>query len=150
MVAVPATPQPIDILLVEDDPGDALLTREAFADHKLRNRLIVFGDGRKALEYLHRRGPYAQAGRPGLILLDLNLPGLDGRDLLARLAADPDLGAIPVVVLTNSLAEGDIWRARRLAAADYVCKPVDFARLVAVVKRIENLAFTFVRVPAEV
>jgi CheY-like chemotaxis protein len=150
MVADPATPKPIDILLIEDDPGDALLTREAFADHKLRNRVVVFGDGRKALEYLRRQGPYAGVGSPDLILLDLNLPGLDGRELLALLAADPDLRDIPVVVLTNSLAESDIWRARQLATADYVVKPVDFARLVDVVKRIESLAFTFVRVPSEV
>jgi CheY-like chemotaxis protein len=150
MVADPAIPKAIDILLIEDDPGDALLTREAFADHKLWNRLVVFGDGRRALEYLRRQGRYAAAGSPDLILLDLNLPGLDGRELLALLAADPELRDIPVVVLTNSLAENDIWRARALQAADYVVKPVDFARLVDVVKRIESLAFTFVRVPSEV
>jgi CheY-like chemotaxis protein len=147
-VADPAAGAPIDILLIEDDPGDILLTREAFADHKLRNRLVVFGDGRRALTYLRRQGPYADAVAPDLILLDLNLPGLDGRALLTMISAEPALSDIPVVVLTNSLAERDILRARQLRVADYVCKPVDFARLVEVVKHIEGLAFTVVRVSA--
>jgi CheY-like chemotaxis protein len=140
--------RPIDILLVEDDPGDTLLTREAFTEHKLRNRLVVFSDGRRALSYLRREIPYADAPRPDLILLDLNLPGLDGRELLTMLTADPVLRHIPVVVLTNSVAELDILRARQMRVADYVCKPVDFARLVDVVKHVEGLAFTVVRVPA--
>jgi CheY-like chemotaxis protein len=135
---------PIDIMLIEDDPSDVYLTREAFADYKLRNRLIVFGNGRHALDYL--RGRYPGSSLPDLILLDLNLPGLDGRDLLAELAADPLLGAIPVVILTGSRAEADILRARRLRVADFVVKPVDFGRLVDVVKRVEGLAFTVVRV----
>ena len=143
-----AVPEPIVILLVEDDPGDVLLTREAFADHKLRNELVVFGNGRHALDYLRRAGPYADVALPDLILLDLNLPGLDGRDLLTQLTADPVLCTIPVVVLTNSLAERDILRARRLRVVDYVAKPVDFARLAEVVKQVEGLAFTVVRVPA--
>jgi CheY-like chemotaxis protein len=145
-----AVTKPIDILLVEDDTGDALLTRAAFADHKLRNRLVVLGDGREALDYLRRAGPYADVVLPDLILLDLNLPdlnlsGLDGSDLLAQ---DPELHTIPVVVLTHSLAEQDLLRARRLSAAGYVCRPLDFARLVEVVQRIEGLGFTVVRVPA--
>jgi CheY-like chemotaxis protein len=147
-VADPVVAEPIDILLIEDDPGDIMLTREAFADHKLRNRLVVYSDGRQALRYLRREGP--DSSLPDLILLDLNLPGLDGRDLLTQLSADPVLSAIPVVVLTNSLAEQDILRARRLRVADYVCKPVDFARLVDVVKHIESLAFTIVRNPTPV
>jgi CheY-like chemotaxis protein len=142
-----AVTRPIDILLIEDDPGDIMLTREAFTDHKLRNRLVVFGDGRQALAYLRREGAHADAARPDLILLDLNLPGLDGRDLLTALTTEPALSDIPVVVLTNSLAERDILRARQLQVADYVCKPVDFARLVDVVKRIESLAITVVRIP---
>lgn len=137
---------PIDILLIEDDPGDVLLTREAFADHKVRNRLTVCGDGREALAYLRRRGPYAGVPLPDLILLDLSLPGLDGRELLAEIARDPELRDIPVVILTNSLAERDILRARQLRAADYVSKPVDFYRLVEVVKRIERLALVVIRV----
>jgi CheY-like chemotaxis protein len=140
--------RPIDILLIEDDPGDVLLTREAFADHKVRNRLIVFGNGRAALSYLRRQAPYAEVSVPDLILLDLNLPGLDGRELLAELAADPELCTIPVVVLTNSLAERDLLRARELQVSDYVSKPVDFGRLVEIVKRIEWLGFSVVRVTA--
>jgi CheY-like chemotaxis protein len=147
-VADQTATEPIDILLIEDDPGDTMLTREAFAEHKLRNRLVVFADGRQALAYLRREGPYADATLPDLILLDLNLPGLDGRDLLAHLAADAVLNDIPVVVLTNSLAERDILRARELRVADYVCKPVDFRRLVEVVKRLDRLAFTVVRIAA--
>jgi CheY-like chemotaxis protein len=142
-----AVTRPIDILLIEDDPGDILLTREAFADHKLRNRLVVFGDGRQALAYLRQQGALVDATQPDLILLDLNLPGLDGRDLLAELTADPALSDIPVVVLTNSLAERDILRARQLRVTDYVCKPVDFTRLLDVVKRVESLAITVVRIP---
>jgi CheY-like chemotaxis protein len=133
---------PIRILLIEDDPGDVLLTREAFADHKVRNDLVVIGDGRAALAHLRGDAP-----RPDLILLDLNLPGLDGRDLLSVISVDPGLRDIPVVVLTNSLVERDILRARQLRVADYVCKPVDFPRLVEVVQRVEEFAFTFVRVP---
>ncbi|GAA0794546.1 response regulator [Spirilliplanes yamanashiensis] len=138
---------PIEILLIEDDPGDVLLTREAFDDHKLRNRLVVFGDGREALCYLQRRAPYADATPPDLILLDLNLPGLDGRELLAALAADPLLARIPVVVLTNSLAERDILRSRALRVTDYVAKPVDFYRLIEVVQRVEQFALSVVREP---
>ena len=137
---------PIDILLIEDDPGDVLLTREAFADNKVRNRLTVCGNGREALAYLRRRGPHADATLPDLILLDLSLPVLDGRDLLAEIARDPGLRDIPVVILTNSLAERDILQARQLRAADYVSKPVDFCRLVDVVKRIERLALVVVKV----
>jgi CheY-like chemotaxis protein len=133
---------PIRILLIEDDPGDVLLTREAFADHKLRNDLEVIGDGRAALAHLRGGAPL-----PDLILLDLNLPGLDGRDLLTAISEDPALRDIPVVVLTNSLVERDILRARQLRAVDYVCKPVDFLRLVEVVQRVEHFAFTFVKVP---
>jgi CheY-like chemotaxis protein len=139
---------PIDIMLIEDDPSDIYLTREAFADYKLRNRLIVFSNGRHALDYLRGRGPYPGGALPDLILLDLNLPGLDGWGLLSELTADPLLSAIPVVILTGSRAEADILRARRLRVADFVVKPVDFARLVDVVKRVEGLAFTVVRVPS--
>ena len=138
-------PDPIEILLVEDDRGDVLLTRAAFDDHKLHNRLTVLSDGREALAYLRRAGRYAGAVRPDLILLDLNLPGLDGRALLTELAADPELRDIPVVVMTGSLAERDILRARRLKVADYVCKPVDFARLLEVVQRFDQFALTVVK-----
>jgi CheY-like chemotaxis protein len=147
-VADPAVTEPIEILLIEDDPGDVLLTREALAEHKVRNELVVFADGREALRYLRRVGPYAGARLPDLILLDLNLPGLDGRDLLDELATDPEFAEVAVVVLTNSLAERDILRARQLQVADYVAKPVDFFRLVDVVKRVERFALTVIKIPA--
>jgi CheY-like chemotaxis protein len=137
---------PIEILLVEDDPGDILLTREAFADHKVHNRLVVLSDGREALAYLRRQGRHAGATLPDLILLDLNLPGMDGRDLLTALDADPEVSGIPVVVLTNSLAERDILRARQLRVVDYVCKPLDFLRLVEVVQRLEQFALAVVKI----
>jgi CheY-like chemotaxis protein len=142
-----AVTAPIDIILIEDDPGDVWLTREAFAEHKLRNRLLVHGDGAEALLYL-RECSASGAALPDLILLDLNLPGLDGREVLTELTGDPRLSGIPIVVLTNSLAERDILRARQLRVADYVCKPLDFDRLVDVVKAVEGLAFTVVRVPS--
>jgi CheY-like chemotaxis protein len=135
-----AVGKPIDILLVEDDAGEVLLTREAFLDFKLGNRLVVLGDGREAWHYLHEN-----ATLPGLILLDLNLPGIDGRDLLEYIADDPTLRHIPVVVLTSSIAERDILRARRLRVADYIIKPVDFQRIVEVVRHIEQLGFSVVR-----
>ncbi|GAA2379487.1 response regulator [Dactylosporangium salmoneum] len=128
---------PIEILLVEDDPGDVLITREAFADHKLSNRLTVCSDGADALRLLRREGPYAAAPRPDIILLDLNLPGVDGRTVLAEVRADPDLSRIPVVVLTASTAEEDYLRSHRLMVDTYIAKPVDFAGLMHVVRRIE-------------
>ncbi|GAA1756310.1 response regulator [Luedemannella helvata] len=140
--------EPIDILLVEDDPVEVLLAREAFEDFKLRNHVVALGDGRAALAYLNRTGPYRDVRLPGLILLDLNLPGLDGRELLERLAADPVLAAIPVVVLTSSLAERDILRARRLRVTDYMIKPVDFHRIVDVVRHVEQLGFAVLRTAA--
>jgi CheY-like chemotaxis protein len=136
----------IEILLVEDDLGDVLLTREAFAEHKLHNRLTTIGDGRQALAYLRREGGYREAARPDLILLDLNLPGLDGRGLLATIRHDDELARIPVMVLTNSLVERDILRARQLDATDYVVKPVDFQRLVEVVRRTAEFGFLVLRV----
>ena len=137
--------EPIDILLVEDDPADVLLAREAFEDFKLRNHIVVLGDGRAALAYLRRTGPHLDARLPGLILLDLNLPGIDGRELLEHLAADPELAAIPVVVLTSSLAERDILRARQLRVTDYMIKPVDFHRIAEVVRHVEQLGFSVLR-----
>jgi CheY-like chemotaxis protein len=126
----------IEILLVEDDPGDVLITREAFADHKLRNRLTVCYDGVDALRLLRRQGRYAAAPRPDIILLDLNLPGLDGRAVLEAVHADPELNRIPVVILTSSTAEEDFLRSNRLRVDTYIRKPVDFAGLMQVVRRI--------------
>ncbi len=140
--------RPIDVLLVEDDPGDVMLTREAFADNKLHNRLFVVNDGVSALEFLRREGQWGDVPRPDLILLDLNLPRMDGRELLAVLKTDEALCSIPVVVLTTSEAEEDIMRSYQLHANAYVTKPVDFERFISVVRQIDNFFVTVVRLPS--
>ncbi|KOX27516.1 chemotaxis protein CheY [Saccharothrix sp. NRRL B-16348] len=137
----------IDVLLVEDDPGDALMTQEAFEHHKIRNQLHVVRDGVEALEFLRRQGPYEDAPRPGLILLDLNLPKMDGREVLAEIKADETLRPIPVVVLTTSEAEEDILRSYNLHANAYVTKPVDFDRFIEVVRQIDDFFVTVVKLP---
>ncbi|MDG6108433.1 response regulator [Dactylosporangium aurantiacum] len=129
---------PIEILLVEDDPGDVLITREAFAEHKVSNRLTVCTDGADALRFLRREGAYVGAARPDIVLLDLNLPGIDGRAVLAAIHADPALNDIPVVVLTSSRTEQDYLRSRELRVDTYITKPVDFDSLMHVVRRIET------------
>ncbi|BDT90795.1 MULTISPECIES: response regulator [Nocardia] len=141
--------QPIDILLVEDDPGDELMTREAFEDNKIGNTLHVARDGEEALEFLYRQGRYADAPRPDLILLDLNLPKYDGRQVLEKIKADPDLSHIPVVVLTTSAAEEDILRSYRLHANAYVTKPVDLDQFVAAIKQIDDFFVQVVRLPRQ-
>ena len=138
---------PIEVLLVEDDPGDVLMTREAFTDNKVRNRLTVVSDGEEALSYLRREGPYADAVRPDLILLDLNLPRRDGREVLAEIKGDEALHSIPVVVLTTSQSDEDILRSYQLHANAYVTKPVDFDRFVNVVKQIDEFFISVVRLP---
>jgi CheY-like chemotaxis protein len=145
-VTTPA-PQPIEVLLVEDDPGDELMTREAFEDNKIRNTLHVARDGEEALDFLYRRKAYAYAPRPDLILLDLNLPKYDGRQVLERIKSDPDLAHIPVVVLTTSSAEEDILRSYRLHANAYVTKPVDLDQFIAAVRQIDDFFVTVVRLP---
>jgi CheY-like chemotaxis protein len=137
----------IDVLLVEDDPGDALMTQEAFEHHKIRNKLHVVRDGEEALQFLRREGEYADAPRPGLILLDLNLPRRDGREVLAELKADAELRVIPVVVLTTSEAEEDILRSYTLHANAYVSKPVDFDRFIDVIRQIDDFFVTVVKLP---
>ncbi|QQQ78924.1 response regulator [Saccharothrix sp. 6-C] len=137
----------IDVLLVEDDPGDALMTQEAFEHHKIRNQLHVVRDGVEALEFLRREGRYEDAPRPGLILLDLNLPKMDGREVLADIKADETLRPIPVVVLTTSEAEEDILRSYNLHANAYVTKPVDFDRFIEVVRQIDDFFVTVVKLP---
>ncbi|HEX3591498.1 MAG TPA: response regulator [Pseudonocardiaceae bacterium] len=137
----------IDILMVEDDEGDVLMAREAFEHYKIRNRLHVVKDGDEALRYLRRTDEYAEAARPGLILLDLNLPRRDGRVVLAELKEDPDLRVIPVVVLTTSDAEEDIVRSYSLHANAYVQKPVDFERFIDVIRQIDAFFVTVVRLP---
>ena len=137
----------IDVLLVEDDPGDVLMTREAFEDNKLRNRLSVVSDGVSALEFLRKEGEHVDAPTPDLILLDLNLPRMDGREVLQALKADADLRSIPVVVLTTSEAEEDVVRSYSLHANAYITKPVDFDRFIEVVRQIDEFFVEVVRLP---
>ncbi|MFE1045659.1 response regulator [Streptomyces olivaceus] len=138
---------PIDVLLVEDDPGDELMTREAFEDNKIGNTLHVVRDGEEALDFLYRRGPHTQAPRPDLILLDLNLPKYDGRQVLEKIKSDQDLSDIPVVVLTTSSAEEDILRSYKLHANAYVTKPVDLDQFIAAVRQIDDFFVQVVRLP---
>ncbi|GGM90100.1 response regulator [Dactylosporangium sucinum] len=138
---------PIEVLLVEDDPGDVLMTQEAFEEHKVRNKLNVVQDGEEALAYLRREGKHAEATRPDLILLDLNLPRVDGREVLQVIKEDPDLRRIPVVVLTTSQADEDILRSYSLHANAYVTKPVDFDSFIAVVRQIDEFFVSVVKLP---
>ncbi|MEU7870599.1 response regulator [Dactylosporangium sp. NPDC049140] len=138
---------PIEVLLVEDDPGDVLMTQEAFEEHKVRNKLNVVQDGEEALAYLRREGKYAEATRPDLILLDLNLPRVDGREVLQVIKEDQDLRRIPVVVLTTSQADEDILRSYSLHANAYVTKPVDFDSFIAVVRQIDEFFVSVVKLP---
>jgi CheY-like chemotaxis protein len=142
-----ADPRVIDVLLVEDDEGDVLMTREAFEHYKIRNRLHVVTDGEQALQFLHHTGPYADAPRPGLILLDVNLPRRSGLEVLAELKQDPDLLMIPVVMLTTSRAEEDILRSYALHANAFVSKPVDFEHFIEAVRQIDNFFLTLVCLP---
>ena len=137
----------IEILLVEDNPGDVRLTREAFKEAKVRNNLHAVGDGVKAMEFLHREGDYADVPRPDIILLDLNLPRKDGREVLAEAKRDPELRRIPIVILTTSKAEEDIAKTYDLHANCYISKPVDFDRFIEVVKTIEGFWLTVVKLP---
>jgi two-component system, chemotaxis family, response regulator Rcp1 len=139
--------RPIEILLVEDSPSDAQLTVEALREAKLRNHLSAVEDGVRAMQFLRREAPYAGAPRPDLIMLDLNLPRKDGREVLAELKADPDLKSIPVVVLTTSKAEQDVMRAYNLHANCYVTKPVDFDQFIGVVRSIESFWLCVVTLP---
>jgi two-component system, chemotaxis family, response regulator Rcp1 len=139
--------RPIEILLVEDNPGDVRLTQEALHDGKVRNRLEVVGDGEAALDFLFRRGKFANSRRPDLILLDLNLPKKDGRQVLAEVKADKDLRRIPIVILTTSKAEEDIVRSYNLHANCYITKPVDLDQFINVVRQIEEFWLTVVRLP---
>ncbi|GAA1369609.1 response regulator [Streptomyces beijiangensis] len=140
-------PQPVEVLLVEDDAGDELMTREAFHDNKIGNTLHVVRDGLEALDFLYRRGEHTQAVRPDLILLDLNLPKYDGRQVLERIKSDPELNHIPVVVLTTSAAEEDILRSYKLHANAYVTKPVDFDQFIRAVRQIDEFFVTVVKLP---
>jgi CheY-like chemotaxis protein len=140
--------QPIEVLLVEDDPGDVLLIREAFDFNKVHNNLNVVNDGEQALAYLRREGEYSESLRPDLVLLDLNLPRKDGREVLAEVKADESLRAIPIVVLTTSEAEEDVLKSYQLHANAYVTKPVDFERFVSIVRQIDDFFVSVVRLPS--
>jgi CheY-like chemotaxis protein len=141
-------PQPriINVLLVEDDPGDVLMTREAF-DEYLHNRLDVVTDGAEALSYLRQEGAYTDAPRPDLVLLDLNLPKRDGREVLQEVKADQDLRHIPVIVLTTSQADEDVLRSYQLHANAYVTKPVDFEGFIEAIKQIDHFFVSVVQLP---
>ena len=140
--------QPIEILLVEDDPGDVLMTQEAFNDYKIANRLSVVSNGEDAIAYLRKQGRFAGVATPDLVLLDLNLPRRDGREVLLDIKGDPDLRRIPVVILTTSEAEEDVIAAYDLHANAYVRKPVDFDQFVAAVRAIDDFFITVVRLPS--
>ena len=139
--------QPIDILLVEDNPADVRLTQEALKEEKILNQLHVVGDGVEAMAFLRKEGRYAKAPRPDLILLDLNLPKKDGREVLKEVKSDPTLKTIPVVVLTISKAEEDIFKAYNLHANCYITKPVDLSQFLKVAKSVQDFWLTMVKLP---
>ncbi|MEH1773693.1 response regulator [Nostoc sp.] len=140
---------PIEVLLVEDNPGDAQLTRIALEDSKISIHLNVVEDGVEAMAFLRKQEKYAEAAHPDIILLDLNLPRKDGREVLAEIKGDENLKRIPVVVLTTSQAEEDILKAYNLCANCYITKPVDFDQFVKIVQSIENFWFAIVKLPPE-
>jgi chemotaxis family two-component system response regulator Rcp1 len=144
------TGTPVEILLIEDNPGDVRLTREVLREGKMRNTLRVASDGEEAMAMLRREGPHSEAPRPDVILLDLNLPKKDGRQVLAEIKADPDLHRIPVVILTTSKAEEDVLKSYDLNANCYITKPVDLDQFIQVVRMIENFWLTIVVLPPPV
>ncbi|MEU8245369.1 response regulator [Nonomuraea sp. NPDC048916] len=139
--------RPIEVLLVEDDQGDILLTREAFELNKVKNRLHVVNDGEQAMAFLRREDTYHDMPRPDLMLLDLNLPRMDGMEVLREVKADADLRTIPVVILTTSEAEEDILQGYHLHANAYVSKPVDFDQFIRVVRQIDDFFVSVVKLP---
>ncbi len=141
------TRQRFEVLLVEDDPGDAELTREVLNDTKIWIRLNVVEDGAKAMQYLRREGPYEGVPRPDLVLLDLNLPKKDGREVLAEIKGDPELKHLPVVILTTSQAEEDVLKSYDLGANCYVTKPVGLEQFAKVVQSVEDFWLTVVKLP---
>lgn len=141
--------QPIEILLVEDNPGDVRLTSEVFKEGKIRNKLHVVKDGEEALQFLKKEGKFAKAVHPDLILLDLNLPKKDGREVLDDIKNDPDLKRIPVIILTTSTAEEDIVKTYNSNANCFVSKPVDLDEFISVIKSIENFWLTIVKLPPD-
>ena len=142
--------KPIKILLVEDNPGDARLTLEGFKDAKIRNNITVVEDGIEAMAYLRHQGPYADAALPDLVLLDLNMPKKDGREVLADMKADETLKQIPVLVFTISTAEKDILEAYHLQASTFITKPIDLDEFIRVVKSMKEFWLTVVKLPHDV
>lgn len=138
---------PIDILLAEDNPGDVRLTQEAFKDSKFLNNLFVTNDGLETIAFLRKEGKYNKMVTPDLILLDLNMPKMDGREVLTQLKSDPKLKHIPVIILTTSDAEADVINSYKLHANCFITKPVDLDKFLAVVKQIENFWVTVVKLP---
>jgi two-component system, chemotaxis family, response regulator Rcp1 len=136
-----------EILLVEDNPGDADLARETLTVSKIKNNLYVVNDGEKAMDFLKKRGEYTSVPRPDIILLDLNLPRKDGREVLAEIKQDDDLKRIPVVILTSSKADEDVIKSYNLHANCYITKPLDFSQFTKVVQSIENFWLTIVKLP---
>ena len=143
----PMIGEPIKILFVEDNPADVRLTLEALQEFKLRNEIYVVGDGEEAMAFLRHSGPHAQSPRPDLILLDLNLPKKDGREVLAEVKSDPDLKSIPVVVLTISEAEKDVSFLSELHADGYLSKPVDLKQFVSIVNFVDDFWLAIVKAP---
>ena len=141
--------RPVDILLVEDNPGDVMLIEEVLGDSKIRNTLHVVSDGEQAMEFVRRQGEHARAPRPDLILLDLNLPRKSGREVLREIKSDPDLKSIPVVVLTSSKSEEDVIKSYELYVNAYILKPVDFHQFVKVMQGIEDFWFLIVKLPPQ-
>jgi len=141
--------RPVEILLVEDNPAHADLTREALREGKVNNNLHVAGDGEEAMDFLYRRGKFSGASRPDIILLDLNLPRKDGREVLAEVKSDPSLRNIPVVIMTTSSAEEDIAKSYQLNVNCYITKPVDMEKFIDVVKAIDHFWFSIVSLPSE-
>jgi two-component system, chemotaxis family, response regulator Rcp1 len=137
----------IDILVVEDNPGDARLIKEVLNDNKVFNSLFIVKDGVEAMDFLHLKGKYSQSPRPDLIILDLNLPRKDGREVLAEIKADEDLRRIPVVIMTISQAEEDVFKSYNLHANCYITKPIDLNQFIKVIKSIENFWFSVVKLP---
>lgn len=147
-VNIQALARAIEVLLVEDNPGDVRLTREALKAGKVWSNLHVVGDGEEAMAFVRQQGPFVKAPRPDLILLDLNLPKKDGREVLSLIKADDNLKRIPVVILTTSQAEEDILKSYNLNANCYITKPVDFGQFLNVVRAVEEFWLTIVKLPA--
>jgi chemotaxis family two-component system response regulator Rcp1 len=139
--------RPVEILLVEDNPADVRLTIEVFKDSRITNHISVAADGEEALAFLRKKGKYAGADRPDLILLDLNLPRKDGREVLSEIKADRDLKAIPIIVLTTSDADQDVWKAYESGVNSYIKKPVDLEQFIRIFRSIEDFWLTIVKLP---